>query len=578
MLSYLVRYRRRIVIGFFFTVATNILALIAPWILKYAIDSLDDVGAKSILIRYGLIIVAVALAQGFLRFLMRWVLVGVSREVENDIRNDMLGHLLRLSFSYFNRTRSGDIMARATADLNSVKRLLGMGLSNIFNTLTIYATAMVFMVRIDPILTLYSLIPLPFLAVMVNRFSGSVHRRYEEIQEDFSRISEKVQENVSGIRVVKAYVQEESELKEFDRLNWEYTLKNLSLAKLESMVDPLLAFIAGVGSLIVLWTGGMKVISAEITLGDFVAFNAFLGMLIWPTMALGWVITLLQRGDTSMGRIAEILNEVPEIADGDRTLPQEVLGPIEGEIEFKNLSFSYNGRPVLRGINLRIEKGMTVAVVGPIGAGKSTLISLIPRFFEAEGGELFIDGMDIKSLPLKFLRKHIGFVHQETFLFSDTLRDNIAYGLTDFSQSEVEEAAAVAQLGGDVADFADRFDTMVGERGVTLSGGQKQRTAIARAVVLKPKILILDDALSSVDTHTEEEILKRLRKVMGERTSIIISHRISTVKDADLIVVLDGGSIVERGTHHELLDKGGLYADMFYKQQLQEEMDSEGSR
>jgi ATP-binding cassette subfamily B protein len=431
--------------------------------------------------------------------------------------------------------------------------------------------AFVIMLQINVQLTLFAMIPFPIMALMVNRLAKRLHSGYRAIQAQYSDVTSKVQENLSGIRVVKAYVQENQEIESFKNLNRLYIVKNLKVAKIRGLLTATMSFLVGLGALILLWLGGRLVILEQITLGEFVAFFAYLSMLTWPMIALGWVINLVQQGTVSMGRINRILEAEPDIKDDHRTNP--AIQKIDGDIEFRSVSFAYNGVWVLKHINLKIEKGRTVAIVGPTGCGKSTLINLIPRLIEATEGEVLIDGREISQIPLQTLRSNIGYVPQDTFLFSDSIKENIAFGVESPSMQEIEEAAVISQIRNEILNFPKQFDTMLGERGINLSGGQKQRTAIARAVIRKPRILILDDALSSVDTYTEEEILKRLRDIMRERTSIIVSHRISAVKDADLIVVLAEGEIREQGTHDQLVAVEGIYADLYRKQLLEEALE-----
>ena len=676
LLGYLLRYRRDFLIGFLCVVLTTGIALASPIVLRYAIDDLTGGVTRLKLAAYGGLLLAVGLVGGAFRFLMRRVLIGASRHIEYDMRNDFFAHLEKLPLAYFQSHRTGDLMSRATNDLNAVRMMIGPAVMYAANTLLTFGVALTMMVSIDAQLAVFSLIPLPFVSISVKYFGSAIHRQFEQIQAQLSDISAVAQEALSGVRVVRAYRQEAEELERFRQSNQEYLDRNRGLIALQGVFFPSMSFFLGLGALLVLWLGSREVIRGRITLGQFVAFNAYLTMLAWPMIAFGWVTNMLQRGMASWKRMLEVLDTAPAIADtlrlraGTADVAREatdisrdatpgvsgVSGTIRGEIEFRDLVFSYNGRPVLNHITARVEAGQTVALVGVTGSGKSTLVGLLARLHEPPPGAVFIDGVDVRDIPLAVLRRAIGFVPQEPFLFSDTLADNVAFGLDAIesererasrgerlrpergagvpnaaaalgwpaggkpgdagppSESEREpsaaaerehakrpalgvgpqrdegrwgpasirgerlrrrqilDAAAVARLDKDVAEFPKGYDTMIGERGITLSGGQKQRTAIARAIVINPRILILDDALSAVDTYTEEEILSRLRGVTRQRTSIFVSHRISTVRDADQIFVLDDGRIVERGTHDELLRHKGLYAELHRKQLLEEEL------
>ncbi|MFZ0694679.1 MAG: ABC transporter ATP-binding protein, partial [Alphaproteobacteria bacterium] len=482
-------------------------------------------------------------------------------------------HLERLSYSYYQRNRTGDIMARATNDLNAVRMLLGPAIMYTANTIVFTAGALAFMLSISPKLTLYAFLPLPIVSIVVQHFGRLIHERFERIQAMFSDISARAQENFSGARVIRAYVQEESEISLFETANREYIGRSLKLVRLMGMLWPTLETLLGFAIVLVLWLGGREVIANRITVGEFVAFNTYMVQLTWPVIALGWVINIFQRGTASMGRINQILMEKPEISDNEESkIDVGDIRAIEGEIEFHNLNFAYNGTPVLDDINLRIPAGTSLAVVGPTGSGKTTLVSLIPRIYDAAGGSVLIDGRPIREYSLEFLRQNIGFVPQETFLFSESVRENIAFGVANASDQDVRDAAQGASIADDIEGFPEQYRTMVGERGLTLSGGQKQRTAIARALIRNPRILILDDALSSVDTHTEDKILNHLREIMQGRTTIFISHRVSTVRNADMIAVLHSGRIVELGTHDELIARNGYYTDLYNKQLLEEEL------
>ena len=546
------------------------LALLIPYVLRYTIDDLKTLMNKETLLLYALLIVSISIMAGFFRFLMTRRLMGVAFQIEYELRNDLFSHLQKLSLSYFHKTKTGDIMARATNDLKAVRMLVGPGIRNLLNTIIMGSAAIILMLIIDYKLTLYSLIPLPVLTIAVTIFSSRIFYRFQKVQEQFSSISVGVQENLTGIRVVKAYVQEGNEKRKFKQLNQDYMDKNISLVKIWGLFFPFIMLIAGIGMVIVLWLGGRLVMAGKISLGQFVQFNGYLMMLTWPMMALGWAINLVQRGSASMGRLIEILDQAPEIKDSEYL---EDIRTLEGEIEFKNVSFAYDKKVILKNIDLKIPKGITIGIIGPTGSGKSTLVNLIPRLLEVREGSLTIDGMEIKSIPLKILRKNIGYVPQETFLFSESLKENIIYGLESFDEAKLRRAVSISALSDEIERFSQRYETPVGERGVTLSGGQKQRTALSRAIIREPKILILDDAFSSVDVHTEEKILKQLRKFRKRRTCILVSHRTSTIEDADWIVVLKDGRIVEQGTHEELVARSGIYTDIWLQQQLREELE-----
>jgi ATP-binding cassette subfamily B multidrug efflux pump len=536
------------------------------------VDDLQHTGVTwGKLTRYSLLILGVSLVSGSFLFLQRRILIGMSRHIEYDLRRDFYAHLVDQPLSFFQDHRTGDLMARATNDLAAVRQLAGPMIMYTLQTIFVVVIILPLMLRISVRLTLLLFLTMPLVSLTVKYFGQQVHVRFEKIQDFFAQISARAQENISGVRVVRAYAQETSEIAAFEHLNTEYANRNLGLVRVSAVMRPLMQFLIGTGFVLILWYGGTLAARGEISIGQFTEFNLYLTRLIWPLIALGYVVNLYQRGTASLKRMNAIWAIEPTIVDDERAKPQP---PITGRIELRNLTLSYHemDEAVLSDINLTIEAGQTVALVGRTGSGKSTIANIITRLLEAPAGTVFIDGVSIRDYPLAQLRSAIGYVPQETFLFSDTLSDNIAFGVERADRAEIEWAADIAGLTEDVSGFPDGYETMVGERGISLSGGQKQRTAIARAVLRQPKILILDDALSSVDTYTEEKILGRLRGVMRERTSIIISHRISTVRDADLICVLDDGRIVERGTHSELLALGGEYADLYERQLLEEEL------
>ncbi len=583
---YLARYRRAFATGLLCIAAATGIQQLSPWVLKHAVDDLAAGVTRGKLAYYALVLLGLAIIGGVFRFLMRRIVIGISRHIEYDLRNDFFSHLERFPLSFYQGNRTGDLMSRATNDLNAVRMMIGPSVMYSASTILTFVIAITMMLTIDAWLTLVALVPLPFVSISVKVFGSAIHRRFETIQAQLSDISAVVQEALSGVRVVRAYGQEASELERFRRANEEYVSRNRGLIRLQGLFFPSMTLFLGIGALLVLWQGSREVIQGRITIGDLVAFNAYLVMLAWPMIAFGWVTNMIQRGLASWNRMLQVMEQPPAIVDpgfdGARSGLQPAPGGlITGRIEFRDVTFSYNGRRVLDGISAVIEPGQTVALVGATGSGKSTLISLLPRLHDPEPGSVFIDGTDVREIPFSVLRGAIGFVPQEPFLFSDTLGDNVAFSPVVASlplegrERAVKDAAAVSRLDKDVADFPQAYATTVGERGITLSGGQKQRTALARAVALDPRILILDDALSAVDTYTEEEILSRLRDVMKKRTSIIVSHRISTVREADQILVLESGRIAERGTHASLVSAGGLYAELYRQQLLEEELASQ---
>lgn len=611
LLPYVQRYRFAFTAGLICSFVTTGVTLVSPMVLQHAIDDLT-VGATPLkLMFYGGGLLAIGCLGGVFRFWTRRILIGASRSIEYDIRNDFFAHLETLPPGYFQTHRTGDLMSRATNDLNAVRMMIGPSIMYSANTVLTFIAALAMMIVIDGRLTIWSLIPLPFVSFSVWYFGNAIHRGFERIQAQLSDVSAVAQEALSGVRVVRAYRQEAHELERFRRANLELLNRNRQLIAVQGFFFPSMSLFLGLGAMVVLWLGSRDVISGRITLGQFVAFFAYLTMLAWPMIAFGWVTNMLQRGMASWKRMLEVLDTEPAIADRQpqstpssqrSTVSEDHLVSassvsatanftVKGEIEFRNLTFSYGETPVLQHVSARIAAGQTVAIVGPTGSGKSTLISLLARLHDPPPGTVFLDGVDVRQMPLGTLRGSIGFVPQEPFLFSDTIADNVAFGLdaneyeraggagapgkieqTDDRRRKIESAAAVARLDKDLVDFPHGYDTVVGERGITLSGGQKQRTALARAIVVDPKVLILDDALSAVDTYTEEEILTRLKSVMRQRTSIIVSHRISTVRHSDQIFVLNEGRIVEEGTHDALVRLNGLYAELHRKQLLEEEL------
>jgi ATP-binding cassette subfamily B multidrug efflux pump len=566
---YLRRYWKSLAWGGVSTILYNVIKVLLPLVIGHAIDDMRHGLTQAKVLHHALILLLIAVSSAVFLYITRQVVIGASREIEYDLRNDLFSNLERQSANFYHTHRTGDIMARTTNDLNAVRQLLGPAIMYSANTIVFTAAALPFMYRISPRLTLCAFVPLPIASVLVQYFGNRIHRRFERIQAMFSDISAKAQENFSGARLIRAFAQEEAEIASFETANKEYISRSLHLVRLMAMLWPTLEFVLGLSLMITLLVGGHEVVSHRISVGQFTSFSVYMVQLTWPMIAVGWVVNLFQRGTASVVRIDELLKQQPDIADS----PEAVADPISGDIEFRNLSFSYpGGPPVLQDINLRIPAGSSLAIVGPTGSGKSTLVGLVPRLHDAPAGTVLIDQQPIRHFTLSELRSNIGFVPQETFLFSETIRQNIAFGRPSASQEQVQDAAGIAHISTEILEFPKGFETMVGERGITLSGGQKQRTAIARAVIREPRILILDDALASVDTYTEERILGGLRQGMGSRTTIFISHRISTARNADQIVVLVAGRIAERGTHEELLTRNGYYTSLFEKQRLEEEL------
>ena len=571
---YIVRYRRAFLAGFVCVVGTAGVGLASPWVLKLAIDDLTR-GVDGGKVRlYAAAMFGLAAVGGVFRFLMRRIIIGASRDVEYDLRNDFFAHLQRLDLAYFQHHRTGDLMSRATSDLGAVRMMIGPAVMYAATTGLTLVVTIALMLSIDARLTLISLAPLPFISVSVRYFGAAIHRRFERIQEQLSEISAMAQETLSGVRVVRAYGLEQFETGRFLAANDVYLQRNRGLIRVQAMYYPTMGFLMGLGALLVLWLGSREVVAGRMTVGELVAFNAYLMMLAWPMIAFGWVTNLLQRGMASWKRLLEVLDTPPRITDADVTGEIAAVDRIAGAVEFRHLTFRYGDRVVLQDISAVLPAGTTTAIVGATGSGKTTLLNLLPRLHDPPPGTVLLDGVDVRHIPLAVLRGAVGFVPQEPFLFGATLADNIALGARDDRdcREQVERAAAVARLDKDAEHFPKRYDTAIGERGITLSGGQKQRAAIARALLVEPKVLVLDDALASVDTYTEEEILSRLREALRGRTAIIVSHRVSTVRHADQILVLADGRIVERGTHAALVSGDGVYAELYRTQLLEEEL------
>jgi ATP-binding cassette, subfamily B, multidrug efflux pump len=575
------RYRWGYLWGTLALMATNGIKVLFPEVLGRAVNELNHLGSdpgamRRTILFYAGLIVGIALLSGISLYASRWILIGISREIEFDLRNDLFRQLEKQDAGYYQRYRTGDIMARMTNDLNAVRQLLGPAIMYSANTVLFSVGALYFLLRISPWLTLVALAPMPVASILVQYFGARIHERFERIQASFSEITAHAQENFSGARLVRAFAREESQIASFEKANREYIRRALRLVQLMGMLWPTLEFVLGIAMVITLVAGGRLVLQHRIDVGEFTAFNTYMVLLTFPIIAVGWVINLFQRGTASIKRIDEILRSEPEIDDSraDASLPQDLV--LHGEIEFRGLSFAYDEKPVLSDIRLRVPAGSTLAIVGPTGAGKSTLIGLIPRLLDVDNDTLFIDGRPVRDYPLKTLRANISVVPQETFLFSETIRENLCFGAPSATDAEIMEAAEAAYIRREFEEFPAGFETVVGERGVTLSGGQKQRTSIARALLRHPRILILDDALASVDTYTEERILQGLRAYAKGCTTILISHRVSTVREADQIAVLAHGRIIELGTHDQLLARGGYYAGLYEKQQLEEELSVAG--
>lgn len=559
------------VAGAFLLVGTNLCGLAIPWLLKLAIEGLQHpAAARFSSAQFAAIIAGTAVVQGVVRVFSRTTMLNAGRRIEYLLREELYEKLLTLDRLYFSSWRTGDILSRLANDLTNVRMLMGFGILSLINTVVIYVCAVFLMTRISPFLTVCAVIPFPVMVFIVKKISASMFRRSKRAQEALAHLTSRVEENVSAAAVVKAYCREEGEIASFKTVSEGYLEASLGIARLRGLLLPLMGGSGALGTLIILFVGGSRVISGELTLGGFVAFNGYLAMLVWPTMVFGWILNLIQRGAASMARLNEILEASAQV---EEPVDPVQLDTISGELDFRDLSFSYEEAPILRRINLRVERGTRIGIVGAVGSGKSSLVRLVPRLFPTQDGTLYLDGVDVNRIPLKTLRDAVGFVPQESFLFSRTIADNIGYGKPDATREEIERAARVAGLAPDLARFPDGLDTMVGERGVALSGGQKQRVSIARAVIKDPKILILDDPLSAVDADTEEEILKALGSYYEERTVLIVSHRLSPLRDCDRIIVLHEGEIVEDGSHDELIALGGRYAQIHREEQLKAEIE-----
>ncbi len=571
--KYFLKYKTKLLWGMVFILISNSMTVYLPILLKDAIDELQRNTTSAVLLKYAALIVSTSIIGGIFRYSIRQTIIVVSREIEYDLRGDFWAHIQKLPLRYFQNNSTGNIMSHATNDINAIRSFIGPAVMYSIDTSVRLSIVVVIMMSMNFSLTIYALLPLPFLSYGVFRVGKLIHEKYVKIQENFSQLTTRAQENFSGIRVIKSYVREENEIKRWGELSKEFLKKNMNLVRIQALISPILTVITGISIIVVIWIGGGKVISGEMSLGEIAAFVAYLSILIWPVIAFGWVMNIIQQAEASMKRLNKIFAEPYEIDDSDKT--DSSIKELKGEIEFKNVSFRYSDNlpEVLKNINIKIPVDSSLAIIGHTGAGKTSLINLIPRLYDVTDGEVFIDGKDVKKIPLDVLRTNIAVVQQESFLFSDTVYGNISYGLREIDKEKVKEVSRIANFDKDVESFSNGYDTIVGERGITFSGGQKQRASLARAIATDPKILILDDSFSAVDTQTEEKILRNLKEFMKNRTSIIISHRISTVKDADNIIVIHNETIAEQGTHNELVALNGIYADLHYRQLLEKELE-----